>query len=365
MSETPVAELEAHVDDPRSASPDEGPRQDPITAALALRDANLLQHPLITKHARLPTPAAKKAIELAIRYGRKQRNAVTWWAHPVTGKTSVIALLEAHLAQQFEGCGILFFEPDGEDEEREEKSPKRSAESRQLEFWSQLLEALEFTGKMESTPSRRRMQVSRALLARSLPSRHLFFIIDEAQEMTNERYIWLKKPVNWLTRSGVQVNFISFAQFEIIKKREEIITRYRSDIDERFIGELYELTGIRSEGDLAMPLEACDANSEFPAGSGYSYTALLAPRAFAAGLRLKSIAPQLWKTFVSKSPLKKGESGIAMEFVAEALSELALLLAQRDSATLTITDEDLSKIVQNSRWLSRKPVQSKSRQARK
>ena len=363
-------------DDSESTAPVDPPKQTPTDQEEAIRAAaravirsiipmpapHLTAHPLVAKQAKLPTAAIKRVVAMAVSNGIRHRNATTWWAHPVTGKTFCIKVLVASLAAQFPDSGIFVFEPDPTDDEKQEKSPLRTRESRELEFLNSLLIALDFTGRKDSGISGRRMQVARALLALALPSRHLFVIFDEVQGMDNERYLSFKKITNWLENEhDIHLNIISFGQFELKGKRAKIQSGFLSDIEERFIGDLYEFFGIRSEDDAKIPLAACDSASEFPALSGLTYTAYLLPKAHAAGFELESAAKPLFDAFMAASKVRRGESGVAMQYFAGALSELVLILAQRDAPDLKVTAEDCKRAVAATRWARRSPVRTENK----
>ncbi len=323
-----------------------------------VRATHLKLHPLLRNKAKLPTPSITKTLALCTHGGEYQVEAYSWWAHPGTGKTRCIEFIRADLTEKFSGCGIFYYEPKATYKDREERSPLGSEEARHREFLASLLAAMGFDGKMHLSVTLREVQVVKGLLSRCLPSRHLFFIIDEAQEMDGERYAWLKTIVNRLTALDVQVNMLSFGQFELQAKRKEIIEKYRSDIERRMLGDLFEITGICSAVEMEFPLDACDKSSEYPNDSKIPFTEMIAPIAYGEGFRLRSIASLLWSAFVSVSPLRAGESSIGMTYVGTALATLGRAIAARDAAGLKVEVKDCEDAVASSRWKTRKPVQT-------
>jgi hypothetical protein len=325
------------------------------TDAQVLRARHWAEHPIVTAGATLPTTANLRVLAMIQRAGAKSRKPITFWAHPQYGKSSTLRAARAHVRHVFPGCGVFNYQVTPKDPK---DVIRRTREVRELEFLSDLLIAANLEGRQEPTPSRRRMQLQRALLALSLPARHLFMFFDEAQEFSKDEYCWLKSITNWLADNGVRLSIVSFGQVEILEQREKIVSEYRSDLHKRFIGNVYELQGITDAQDMVVPLAACDDGSEFPAGSGLSYTRFLLPLAYANNLRFAALAPAMWAAFLRASPLRRGESSIALEHFADALSELAELLRERDAPDLVISDEDLDAAIAATNFAIREEVRA-------
>ncbi|WP_137915467.1 hypothetical protein [Rudaea sp. 3F27F6] len=158
----------------------------------------------------------------------------------------------------------------------------------------------------------KRDQTLRALYAYAAPRGHLFFIIDEAQEINELELCWLKAIINWLVRRDCRVTVVMFGQQELLILRDTLITNARSDLDVRYTSELYEFENIRDAKDLSVTFAACDESSEFPVGSGCSYSHFFWPLAFAHGFRLAPQAEMAWAAFVKASPNTRCKNGICM-----------------------------------------------------
>lgn len=352
------AAVEIQTETPASDAPAaEACLQTELARALGLREQHWYSHPLVRTDAKLPTNANLDVLAIVERAGRKQRKPVSFWAHPVTGKSFTILLIEAFLRQEYPGCGIFIYEAKGK---TERPRSIRADEVREREFFIDLLAAMNYEGRIESAVPRAREQIQKALLAMSLPARHLFFIFDEAQEISADEYKWMKTILNWLARNGVQLGIFSFGQYELLEKRDEIAAKFRSDIHARFIGNVYELKGLQGVDDFVVPLKACDDQSEYPAGSGLTYTAFLFPEAHANGFRFDGLAQRLWDAFMKASPLRRGESGIAMQYFADVMSELIEILRERDAPDMTVTNEDLMQAISYTDYARREPVRERA-----
>lgn len=324
---------------------------------LPLRSRHWAEHPIVAASATLPTPANLHALALIQRAATKVRKPITFWAHPQYGKSATLRAAKAYVRDAFPGCGVFNYMLTPKDDTQ---VMRRSREVRELEFLSDLLISANIEGRHEPTPARRRIQLERALLSLSLPARHLFMFFDEAQEFSEDEYAWLKNVTNWLSDSGIRLTIVSFGQVEILEKREEIVSKFRSDLHKRFIGSVYELQGLVDSAGMAVSLGACDDGSEYPPGSGLSYTAFLFPKAYAGGFRLQSLASGLWDAFLRSSPLRPGETSIALEHFADALSELAELLRERDAVDMAVSSEDLDDAIAGTDFATRDEVRDRA-----
>ncbi len=81
--------------------------------------------------------------------------------------------------------------------------------------------------------------------------------------------------------------------------------------------------GIRSEEELAYVLTAYDISTDWPEGSGISYTHHFFPRAFEIGFRLTDLAATLWSIYQALAPPKlQPHLNVAMEHVAKPVESL-------------------------------------------
>lgn len=338
-----------------------------VSTALALRAAHWNDHPIVAAKAKLPTPAVLTTIAIIEQAGRRQRESVAFWAHPVTGKTFCIEVLKAELPVSFTGAGVFVYEVKPNDRE-DDKTPRQrqTMSARESLLLRDLLEEMEYEARIQHTLPGKRRQVRKALLGIAGPGRHLFFILDEAQGLGEQELQVLKSIINWLSRNEIRVTTILFGQVELVEQRDRILTQYRSDLDIRFTKSLYEFCAIKSGFDLYTTFEACDTPaSEFPVGSHLCYTQFLFPLAFAVGFRMASLAEPMWAAFIRVSPFRKGESGIAMEYVASALSELVAALRNADSHEFSIGEAELEAAVRASGYARRKPVRKPTNSSKK
>lgn len=181
-----------------------------INALLAARERYWDEHPIITETAALPTRAVQDATARVIRLARKGRGSIAFWADPMVGKSTCIKALIREIHDRFPSAGIVLFES---------VEDRQQAEGRVL---LDILKAIDYAPKVERQLGGKRDQVRRALLAYSGPAKRLFFIFDEAQEITNAEFGWIKAVINKLVVHGIKTTTVLFGQRELRKRRDEI-----------------------------------------------------------------------------------------------------------------------------------------------
>jgi len=124
--------------------------------------------------------------------------------------------------------------------------------------------------------------------------------IDEAQDLSEQEWTWLKAVSNDLEKRDISLITISFAQPALEERRAELIARNRLDIIGRFMLQVYPLDGIRHQDDVAKVLGQLDDPKvlSFPAGSGVSYAEFFCPEKYADRWRMTEEASALWDEFV-------------------------------------------------------------------
>lgn len=314
---------------------------------LQTRDEQWDNHPIICTSAVLPTGPIGWVMSLVLKHARRQRSSIAFWAHPLTGKSSCIEALESVLPRKIPGCGILVHEA---------KTNTTIAEGT---FISDILFTVDYEPKIHRGLAEKRDQLRRALFALAAGARHLFLIIDEAQSLHGLELEWLKEYINWLIRRRYKVTVILFGQSELVDKRDSLISDGRSDLNARFTDNLSEFEPIGNITDFRPVLRAMDSASEFPAGSGWSYTQFLWPRAWAAGFRMEDQLGSFWRAFGADRERSQHSEGVGMNYIAIALAEFAWATKDRDGEGFYPIADDWRNAVQLSGYLDRAPMPSR------
>ncbi len=305
----------------------------------SLRD----RHPLLMASAVLPTAPIKEVAALVFDRAQRFRSSIAFWAHPLCGKSSCIYALQKLAPMQCPGSAFVIYEP---------SSKEVAAEGALIE---DLLSIIDFEPRLLRSLAGKREQLLRALYAMSVAGRHLFLVIDEAQNLHVKELGWLKRIVNWLNIREVKVTVVLFGQSQLCTMHQRFMAEM-PDLTIRFMAELVEFRSLQDADDLRVVLKSCDDETEYPRGSGWSYTQYLWPTAHANGFRLANCATDLYDAFRSQSAGAVDHEGVSMQWVAETLMLVGQDGEGGDFGGKTIPRETWERAIVDSGYRSRTPA---------
>lgn len=295
-----------------------------------LRGRNWGLHPLVKANAVIQTRAMRDALARVMHVATRSRASIAFSAHPEFGKSSCIRALEAELAKKFDKAGILNLEFGDDD--------LAPSEGRMLET---MMLAAGCGGGMAKSIAGKRDQIHRALLALSGGERHIFLLIDEAQEMKNQHFRWLKRIINHLARADVDVTTVLFGQMELEGTKKELEMNGRSDLSVRFMSRLFRYRGVRSAEDVEVIMKSIDSCRWTVEGQELLFTEFLFPRAYSAGFRFEQLSGQVW-TAVGDIPRHQLKKGIPMAVIGSFLALLCGHLKNKDAAGMEVDPQLIS-----------------------
>lgn len=124
--------------------------------------------------------------------------------------------------------------------------------------------------------------------------RFVVLVIDEAQGMTEREWLWLVQLHATLEAEGVQLCVISIASYQFNEKPRDLALTGSAHAAARFMLHERQFRGMQSAMEIRYVLGGYDEDSEWPIGTGISYAAGLAPRAYAEGFRIANYSERLW-----------------------------------------------------------------------
>ncbi|HEX7323794.1 MAG TPA: hypothetical protein VF292_00380 [Rhodanobacteraceae bacterium] len=165
-------------------------------------------------------------------------------------------------------------------------------------FASTLLTGLNVRISSKSTPDERMQQLASFLIERcqAANAKLVLIMVDDANRLKPGDYEHLVTLDNKLTAAGYYLFIVSIFQRDVTGFTNESVTQseYPPHVHGRFLVRKHEFSGVRNIEDLAYYLSRYDDSTEWPAGSGVSYSRHFAPLAFENGWRLAHEAPRLW-----------------------------------------------------------------------
>ncbi|WP_225446628.1 ATP-binding protein [Paenibacillus rhizovicinus] len=127
----------------------------------------------------------------------------------------------------------------------------------------------------------------------------LVFFLDDAQRLADIQYGWLMDINNELDSLGISLTVILVGQKELIHQRSAFQQAKKFQLIGRFMIDDYRFSGVKNVDDAQTCLAGYDQYSDYPEGSGWSFTRYFLPDAFARGFRLEDCAADLFDCFCS------------------------------------------------------------------
>ena len=174
-------------------------------------------------------------------------------------------------------------------------------------FWREILRALncklaDIRGKLTEDY---REQVLSSLTAEAIQAhvRYVVLVIDEGQAISDDELEWLLGLQNDLKlRSGIRLSLFLVGAHQIGYVFSSLAMTNNRHLAARFLSADASFHGLRSAKEFEFALAGYDNDSEWPPGSGTTYTSYFAPEAYASGFRLSDSADLLWQSMIALLP---------------------------------------------------------------
>ncbi len=146
---------------------------------------------------------------------------------------------------------------------------------------------------------RKRIRLLQRLLDRADRSGRgqVVLFLDNAHKLQAHEYEWLIELYDDLEEQGAMLALCFFGQPELIHQRQAFQMAGKRHIIGRFMAHDFAFHGIISVDELEYCLRGYDS-TEYPKGSGWTYTRYFFPDAFDAGWRLPNLSTLIWDTFL-------------------------------------------------------------------
>jgi hypothetical protein len=197
-------------------------------------------------------------------------------------------------------------------------------------------------------------RIANFMAARAIQAgkRHVVLLVDEAQDLHEHEYAALCNIQNLLDDVGVQFTLIGVGTHDQSYKHEVFALGKSFHYAARFAKDSARFHGVRSHAELALILDQYDTHSEWPLGSGISFTCHFFPQGYARGLRLSEYAATLWDMYIFFAPTRlREELEVPMEYVARAVDNLLKSNQETDGRPrLALTQDELRSAIVKTRY---------------
>ncbi|GAB6989921.1 ATP-binding protein [Paenibacillus pini] len=266
-------------------------QQDSDALSLSTRpDIPLGSHPVETEDYQIPTNEILKVFAAVTRWIKLRVTGATIYGRPRLGKTWMVKFLEKNLSKELEvNLPIHHI------------VSLHSKIAKEEEFLETLLSDMghdfAFTGK--TSVKRNRLIAFLYQQGNANRYRIVLLFIDEAQCLEELHYEWLIDYYNKLDKLNITLILILVGQEQLNGQQLVFSHGHADQIIQRFMIEEHKFVGIRTLEDIKVCLKCYDELSEYPAGSGWSFTRYYFPEAFAAGERLQNFSKEIFEIFTT------------------------------------------------------------------
>ena len=272
------------------------------------------EHPVVTREYSLFTPPINEMVNSIANWLDDQVDGATIYGPSRFGKSNAVDHWLQHLLLERHGGYIPMviwshIDPGGQ-----------SSVGR---FYAHLLDASkhELAQAAKSPLDRQHMLIERWIwMAHQGGGRFLVLVIDEAQSMTQREWIWMVELHSLLEKNHVRLCVFSIASLQFYDEPMAMALSGGAHVAARFMLESRQFHGVRSVEELQYVLSGYDDATEWPSGSGISFTAGLAPDAWSEGFRMGNQAESLMYAMTESL----GESYLGpIEFPMKTVAQLS------------------------------------------
>jgi hypothetical protein len=309
----------------------------------AEREALLEYHPIREREYVLPTPMMERTYSIIQERAWARRTGTVFYASPRMGKTKCALSTKDLLQEAFPKSHVTLM------------SARPITRPADTHIFRLILEAerhaLSARAKYDALFDNAVADIEVKTKAKG--GAQFVLLIDELQVLNDLDLQQLVCFHNALELRKIKMTTISFAQPEILHRRTALMASHDRQIIARFLSELIPYDGCCSSADLRRILKAYDTASEFPDGSGWSYTRFFLPIAFEHGFLLENYTVPLWSELAGAAG---GNNMLPMEHTCLAIENLLLAMRKHDCANLTLDKDDIEDAVESSQLRSFNPL---------
>ena len=298
------------------------------------------QHPIMRDAAILPTRAIEEFVNIVNDWLDYLLPGAIVWGNFRTGKTQAIRYLLANV-ERLLGSRIPAFLLSPWDAEGQPVTENR--------FYQELLYMLGYKLHESGTAAiKRRRVIDFMIEAVKEQSEHrLLLFVDEAQWLTRKHYRCLMDLHNQLKIADVRLIVVLVGQPELLETKKNLRSSRQGHLVGRFMTCTHRFDGVVDYADIDRLLSSLDSGSEYPVGSGVSYTKYFVPLAFDAGWRMRDQAKRVWVILTSiceKEGLPKINE-LPLQAVSALIRVLLRDLSEIDSADLELSESAVEEAV--------------------
>lgn len=304
----------------------------------SMREDLVAHHPVTECAYTLPTPMMQRTYALVRELVWTRRTGMVFYGANRMGKTRCIRAVKELLAQEFPNVYVTLL------------TTTRSDRPRASHIFRLILGAEEhaLSNRADADILFGNAVADIRVKANRIGATQYVLLIDEMQLLNDTDLQQLVCFHNQLELKNIRMTAISFAQPEILHRRTSLIANKARQIIGRFLTDTLRFDGCASEHDLGVLLRFYDSHSEYPEGSGITYTQFYFPVAYAQGFRMEQCRPQLWDS-LRTAAATFGDQGVPMEHLCLSINYLLLSHRREDNENFSLSQLDIDGAVSASK----------------
>lgn len=294
--------------------------------------------------------ATKPVIELELQIKEwvkhKVRGAVIY-GRPRLGKTRAIRHLRGNIKQLFGKEIANFLLNCGEED---------FGTSTDRSFFTDFLVDVNYGLPSAGNANDKRRRLIDFMMSEALRAgdRRIFLFIDEAQNLSSRQLGHIIHIFNILEDRGFRLYTFQYGQAQLLHRKSALRHANKDQMVARLMATEYQFHGIRDKEDVRYALSRYDdpSSSEYPEGSGQSYTEYFFPTAYAKGWRLSRLTDLIYDGFQqARSELQLDRTADIPMAPFTALVDVILTEQATDDETgPDITAETIATVLDNVKY---------------
>ena len=265
-------------------------------------------HPLLTQDYALFTPPISAMFDQLRQWVDCRVTGAYLYGLSRTGKSKAVkewfpAMLEDEYGDRIAVYRLIY---------------RRQERATQMAFVTLLAEALKHQYGKARNAVTLESRIADFFVVQGLATRYhqVILLVDEAQYLSEREYHVLCNLQNRADDASVRLTIITVGTHQMAYQKQAFILGHNIHLSARFMARSARFRGISSQEQLRFVLDGYDSQSEWPAGTGQSYTKFFFPEAFKQGMRFSHYAPRIWEIYWDMAPPSiRNKLEVPMEYV--------------------------------------------------
>ena len=174
----------------------------------------------------------------------------------------------------------------------------------------------------------------------NLGGQQYVLILDEVNLCNEFDLTSLLEIHNMLAMRDITMTTISFGQPDVLNLINSLIATEQEQIIARFFRKPVPFYGCTSAETLKDILEKLDNETEWPEGSGWTFTYFFFPEAYETGFRMSNFAGAIWLALVNATELQP--FGFTMETISLLVKGIYVATRGSDRAEMILSEEAIA-----------------------